>query len=164
MTFITESLNSTHKKNDFSCGQELLDNYLRYQANQDIKRKLSACFILAEKDEVKGYYTLSNGSIPLSQVPDHLRKKLPPSYLTIPVTLLGRLAIDLRFKGLGLGSLLLMDALKRSYVVSDEVGSYAVVVDPLNEEAEKFYLKFGFTLLPDSQKLFLPMNIIKQLF
>lgn len=164
MTFITESLNSTHKKNEFSCGQESLDNYLRYQANQDIKRKLSACFVLSEKDEIKGYYTLSNGSIPLNHLPDHFRKKLPPSYLAIPVTLLGRLAIDIRFKGIGLGSFILMDALKRSYAVSEEIGSYAVVVDPLNEEAKKFYLKFGFNLLPDSRKLFLPMNIIKQLF
>lgn len=163
---ISESLNSTHKKSDFSCGKEMLDNYLHKQANQDIKRKLSACFVVREEqtESIKGYYTLSNNSIPLKDIPNNIRKKLPKSYTTIPTTLLGRLAIDSNFQGQGLGKLILIDALKRSFELSKTIGSFAVVVDPIDENAERFYIKYGFLKLPDSGKMFLPMKTIGQLF
>jgi predicted GNAT family N-acyltransferase len=163
---ISETLNSTHKKADFSCGKEMLDIYLHKQANQDIKRKLSACFVIldAETDLIKGYYTLSNNSVPLEFIPDHIKKKLPSSYESIPATLLGRLAIDNRFQGQGIGKLILMDALKRSYEISKTIGSFAVVVDPIDQDAEYFYAKYGFIKLPDSGKMFLPMKTIGQLF
>jgi hypothetical protein len=62
MTHLTESLNSGHRKNEFSCGKEMLDNYLHRQANQDIKRKLSACFVINDQESnlLQGYYTLAN--------------------------------------------------------------------------------------------------------
>lgn len=166
MSQISESLNSVHKKSDFSCGKEMLDDYLHKQANQDIKRKLSACFVVKEEQTelIKGYYTLSNNSIPLEDIPDNIRKKLLRSYTTIPTTLLGRLAIDNNFQGQGLGKLILIDALKRSFELSKTIGSFAVVVDPIDEEAERFYDKYGFLKLPDSGKMFLPMKTIGQLF
>lgn len=166
MSQISEPLNSVHKKSNFSCGKEMLDSYLHKQANQDIKRKLSVCFVVKEEQTelIKGYYTLSNNSIPLEGIPDDIRKKLPRSYTTIPTTLLGRLAIDNNFKGQGLGKLILIDALKRSFELSITIGSFAVVVDPIDEDAERFYDKYGFLKLPDSGKMFLPMKTIGQLF
>ncbi len=166
MSQISESLNSEHKKSDFSCGKEMLDNYLHKQANQDVKRKLSACFVVKEEQTelIKGYYTLSNNSIPLEDIPDNIKKKLPRSYTTIPTTLLGRLAIDINFQGQGLGKLILIDALKRSFELSKTIGSFAVVVDPIDKDAEHFYDKYGFIKLPDSGKMFLPMKTIGQLF
>jgi len=166
MIGLTENLNSKHRRKEFSCGKEMLDNYLLKQANQDIKRKLSACFVLKDDETnlIKGYYTLSNNSIPQNLVPPKLQKKLPKSYTLIPTTLLGRLAIDTRFQGKGIGKLLLIDALKRSYEISKSIGSFAVIVDPIDKESEKFYDKFGFIKLPDSGKMFLPMNTIKTLF
>jgi predicted GNAT family N-acyltransferase len=166
MNQITENLNSRHRKNEFSCGKELLDNYLHKQASQDIKRKLSACFILNDDESnlVKGYYTLANNSIPLEFVPNQLQKKLPKSYSSIPTTLLGRLAVDSRFQGKGVGKLLLIDALKRIYIISQSIGSFAVIVDPIDENAETFYAGYGFIKLPDSGKMFLSMSTIKQLF
>ena len=89
MSYLTELLSSTHKKSNFDCGQELLDNYLHRQANQDVKRHLSACFIIADgNDNVKGYYTLSNASIDKELIPENIKDKLPKSYNDIPVTLL----------------------------------------------------------------------------
>lgn len=166
MSQISEPLNSVHKKSNFSCGKEMLDSYLHKQANQDIKRKISVCFVVKEEQTelIKGYYTLSNNSIPLEGIPDDIRKKLPRSYTTIPTTLLGRLAIDNNFKGQGLGKLILIDALKRSFELSKIIGSFAVVVDPIDEDAERFYDKYGFLKLPDSGKMFLPMKTIGQLF
>lgn len=166
MNALTERLNSNHRKKEFSCGKDMLDNYLHKLANQDIKKKLSACFVLndQETDLLKGYYTLANNSIPQKLIPVEFLKKLPQSYKSIPTTLLGRLAIDTRFQKQGVGTLLLVDALKRSYEISKSIGSFAVIVDPIDEDAERFYSKYGFIKLPDSGKLFLPMNTIKALF
>ncbi len=100
-----ELLDKKHNKNEFDCGKELLNNYLKNQAGQDVKRKLSVCFVLAEKKtcSIRGYYTLSSSNIPLDYFPEHIKKKLPPTYKNIPATLLGRLAIDTNYKGQGLG-------------------------------------------------------------
>lgn len=161
-----ELLDKKHNRKDFDCGKELLNNYLKNQAGQDIKRKLSACFVLAEKETnfIQGYYTLSNNSIPLSAFPEKIKRKLPQSYKSIPTTLLGRLAIDKKSKGKGLGKILLIDALRRSYEISKEIGSFAVVVDPIDSEAELFYEKYDFIKLPDSKKMFIAIKTLQELF
>ncbi len=161
-----ELLDKKHNRNEFDCGKELLNNYLKNQAGQDIKRKLSACFVLAEEEtkNIQGYYTLSNNSIPLSNFPEQIKKKFPKYYSSIPTTLLGRLAIDKNSKGKGFGKILLMDALKRSYEISKEIGSFAVVVDPIDREAELFYERYDFIKLPDSEKMFIAIKTLKELF
>ena len=163
--YLTIQLTSKHKKSEFTCGNIVLDNYLQKQAKQDIKRKLSACFILSnDKNEIRGFYTLSNAGIKKELIPESISKKLPKAYKSLPVTLLGRLAVNTTNKGQGLGKLLLIDALKRSYEVSKIIGSMAVIVDPIDENATGFYNKFGFITLPDSGKMFIPMKTIEQLF
>src|SRR5690625_3051387 len=149
-----------HNRNNFDCGNALLTNYLKRQANQDIKRKLAVCFVITEKEskDIIGYYTLSNHSIPLNKFSKDIQKKLPDSYESIPTTLLGRLAIDHNQQGKGLGKILLIDALRRSYEISGELGSFAVVVDPIDKNAEYFYSNYDFIKLPDSEKMFIAMR------
>jgi len=161
-----ELLDKKHKRKDFNCGKELLNNYLRNLASQDMKRKLSACFVLTVNDTdcIKGYYTLSNNSIPLGCFPEQIKKKLPQSHKSIPATLLGRLATDISIKGNGFGKILLIDALKRCYEISKEIGSFAVVVDPIDREAESFYGKYDFLKLPGSGKMFIAIGTLKELF
>ena len=138
---------------------------MHVQAKQDMKRRLSVCFVLADdQNKVDGYYTLSNASIPREWLPEEIGRKLPPAYTDLPTTLLGRLAVDVTAKGKGFGKDLLIDALKRSFEASKTVGSVAIIVDPLDEEAELFYLKYGFIKLPDSGKMFLPMVTVATLF
>ncbi len=86
MKLITEILKPRHRKKEFSCGKDILDKYLHQQANQDIKRKLSVCFVLTDlkTDAIKGYYTLSNNSISQDVIPSSLRKKLPKFLLFNP--------------------------------------------------------------------------------
>ena len=165
-TYLTDVLRSIHKKDHFDCGKDLLNGYIHKNASQDVKRKLSACFILADENNiVKGYYTLSSSSIQRDQLPYEIIKKLPGSYTELPVTLLGRLAVDKAHFGQGIGALLLIDALKRAYFASvQNVGSMAVIVDPIDQEAINFYTKYGFILIPDSGKMFLTMNTIAKLF
>lgn len=163
---MVELLENRHNRTDFDCGKELLNNYLKFQAGQDLKRKLAACFVLSdnETNKILGYYTLSNSSIPLSDFPQHIQRKLPKAYHAIPATLLGRLAIDLKYQGKGIGKILLIDAMKRSFEISHKIGSYAIIVDSLDEEAEKFYKKYDFTKLPDSGKMFITSKTLKELF
>ena len=155
----------THNRNKFCCEVRPLTDYLKTQAGQDMKKELAACFVLIEGNDniIKGYYTLTNAGLSKRDVPENYRKKIPDSY-NVPVTLLGRLARDITMKGRGAGEFLLMDALLRSYNVSKQIGSMAVVVDPINENAVKFYSKYGFIRLPDSGKMFLPMKTVCKLF
>lgn len=161
-----ELLRKDHNRKDFDCGNATLNIYLRNQAGQDVKRKLSACFVLPDSDttHIKGYYTLSNNSIPLQSFSQEVRRKLPKSYTSIPTTLLGRLAIDKRSQGQGIGKILLIDALTRSYEISKELGSFGVVVDPIDISAKNFYRKYDFIELPDSGKMFIAMKTLKELF
>jgi GNAT superfamily N-acetyltransferase len=163
MRYATVALNKTHKKEQFNCGNYVLDNYIQNIASQDVKRNLSACFVLEGKNsnKINGFYTLSSTSIFKEGIPSSLSKKLPASYAHLPSTLLGRLAIDKSVQGQGLGELLLIDALKRSYdVAMHSVGSLAVIVDPIDYHAYQFYLRYGFIPLPDLNKLFLPMSTL----
>lgn len=164
--FLTVPLNPLHNKQEFNCGKELLDNYLRKQAKQDVKRKLAACFVLVDNENnIQGYYTLSSASVPREYLPNQIKVKLPSSYYNLPVTLLGRLAVNLNHTGQGFGELLLLDALKRSYYVSmHSIGSMAVIADPIDKTAVSFYKKYGFIYLHFGEKMFIPMKTISGLF
>ena len=157
-------LEKSHNRKDFECEEESLTEYIRKQVSQDIKKDLAACFVAVDNDNnVIGYYTLTSESLGRDLIPEKYIKQVPMNY-NAPVILLGRLARDIKTKGTGLGEHLLLDALFRSYKLSQEsIGAMAVVVDPLNEYAVEFYTKFGFEQLPDSKKMFLPMKVIEQL-
>lgn len=71
----------------------------------------------------------------------------------IPVILIGRLAVDERFQGLGLGVSLLQDAVLKGVEASRTVGARALLVHAISESAEHFYLRFGFALVPDSARV-----------
>lgn len=165
MSLEITTLNNRHDKKDFVCGYPMLDNYIQKQAKQDIKRDLSACFVLTQNQSSKvlGYYTLSANSIKRATFPLKLSQKLPKSYQDLPTVLLGRLAIDLSCRGKRLGEYLLLDALNRSVEISKNLGTIAVVVDPIGNIAENFYSKYGFILLPGTAKMFIAMKTIEQL-
>lgn len=156
-------LSKAHKKENFECGNALLDNYIRTQANQDIKRDLSACFVLINEEDnvVMGYYTLSGNSIERGIFPPEMIAKLPPSYTDLPTVLLGRLATDKKFQGQGNGELLLIDALNQCVEISQRMGILAVIVDPIDKNAVKFYENYGFIFLPGTGRMFIPIKTIE---
>jgi predicted GNAT family N-acyltransferase len=157
-------LEKTHQRKNFTCEVDSLNNYIRNQVSQDIRKRLATCFVaIDENQNVIGYYTLTSESLGRDLIPDRYIKQVPANY-NAPVILLGRLARDISARGTGLGEHLLLDALFRSYQLSKKsIGAMAVVVDPINEKAFDFYSKYGFEQLHDSGRMFLPMNIIGQL-
>jgi len=164
MQFQILPVQKEHNRSNFDCGNELLDNYLKRQARQDVSRDLSACFVLLGSDgAVYGYYTLSASAISKSVFPEELKSKLPPSYQDLPTVLLGRLAVDKRLQGQGYGAVLLMDALTRVARVATEIGTLALLVDPIDEAAMAFYARYGCIHLPGSGKMMLPMQTILRL-
>ncbi len=159
-----ERLNKSHDKAGFNCGEDSLNQYFYTQTSQDIKRSLTAIYVLSEGEQsaILGFYTLSASALSLIDLPEDISKRLP-RYPSLPVTLLGRLAVDIHCQKQGLGEVLLIDALKRADLLSNDIGSMAVVVDALNKNAIHFYEKFGFTKFKNENKLFLTMKTIKKL-
>ncbi len=161
---IIQLLEKKHRRKKFTCEEDSLTEYIRKQVSQDIRKRLATCFVAIDNEQnVIGYYTLTSESLGRESIPEKYLKQVPKNY-NAPVILLGRLARDITTKGTGLGEHLLLDALFRSYNLSNEsIGAMAVVVDPISEKAVEFYKKYGFEQLPDSEKMFLPMNVIEQL-
>ena len=130
-----------------------------------MRKHIAVCYVLPAPDDpsrIVGYYSLSNLTVELAELPEEYRKKLP-KYPTVPSTLIGRLAVDERERGKDFGELLLVDALQRALHTSEVVGSAAVIVDP-KEGSVGFYEKYGFLHFPSSARLFFPMGTIAQLF
>ena len=159
-------LSKSHDRSGFSCGSEPLDRYMQQQARQDADRRVAASFVLVEppSNRILGYYMLSASVITADDLPDQLAKKLP-RYPQLPVILLGRLAVDARCKGKGVGEFLLMDALRRSLEAAADIAAMAIVVDAKDAAATSFYERFGFTALQRRPgRLFLPMRTVAQIF
>ena len=161
-----EALGKTHDRTAFNCGSAALDRYLQQQARQDADKSVAAPFVLTVPPALRvlGYYTLSASLINASELPGTLAKKLP-RYPQLPVTLLGRLAVDQSMKGRGIGQFLLMDALHRSLEAAANIAAMAVLVDAKDDAAETFYRHFSFLPLHERpRRLFLPMKTVDGLF
>lgn len=163
--FVIEPLEAKHDRAAFSCGVETLDVYLKTQAGQDLRKRAAVPFVITPDGKtIAGYYTLSQYAVELDVVSPELAKKLP-KYPMVPVSLLGRLAVDVKFRGLRLGATLLLDALYRSLRLSKEIAAAGVSVDAIDDSAIAFYKKYGFMELPKiERRLFLPMGTIANLF
>lgn len=150
------ALESGHDRTAFDSGSAALDHYFRQQVSQDIRRRVTACFVaLTPEARIAGFYTLASASLLLADLPPSLRKKLP-RYPTVPAVRMGRLAVDRAYRGQGLGGALLADALART--LRAEIAAYALVVDAKDETAAAFYRHHGFLRLSDSElTLFLPL-------
>jgi ribosomal protein S18 acetylase RimI-like enzyme len=127
----------------FSCGSPALDRYLQELATQDVRRRVSNCFVARDgSGRIAGYYTLAATSLPLADVTPDQRRRMP-RYPLLPAALIGRLAVDQAFQGCGLGGALLIDAARRAGTADPAV--FAVVVHAKDDRAVLFYRNFGFT-------------------
>ena len=166
MALQIEPLNrQEHNRSEFSCGVDSLDNYLRRQANQDLKKKMATVFVLIDSpnNNVIAYYTLSAYTVEITELDNSLAKRLP-RYPLLPATLLGRLAVDSNYRGQHLGELMLVDALKKSLAATEQVASLAVIAEAIDEKAVDFYRKYGFrSFINNPMKLYFPMQSVREL-
>jgi len=146
--WVIARLGAEHDRGSFHCGYAALDDWLKQRAGQFDRRDLARTYVAARSGESKvvGYYAIATHGVRREDLPDDQAKGLPR--VDIPVVLLGRLAVDRSAQGCGLGSLLLLDALRRIELLAEQVGIRAVEVDAIDDAARNFYVKFG--LLPCS--------------
>jgi GNAT superfamily N-acetyltransferase len=162
--WIIERLSRRHDRSSFDCGQPVLDLWLKERAGQFDRKDLSRTFVAVVEGEadVRGYYALSTHRVLPEHLPADVGKRLP--HLDVPVVLIGRLAVDRRVQGQGLGEHLLYDAFQRIQRLAEEIGIRGVEVDAIDDSARSFYLKHGFrSLLDDPRHLFLSLEVIRKL-
>lgn len=162
MSLVFSPLSAAHERSYFSSEVEPLDRYLREQAGQDIKRRVAQCYVAHEygSPRIAGYYTLSAGNISLAELPPDVAKRLP-RYPVVPVARIGRLAVDVTFRGQRLGAALVWDAASRA--TRAELGVYALAVDAKDDSAAAFYRHLGFMpLTHKADELFLPIATFKK--
>ncbi|MGC4053319.1 MAG: GNAT family N-acetyltransferase [Paludibaculum sp.] len=131
---------------------------------QDIRRRIASCFVAIanENSQIAAYYTLAAASAPISDLPEADTKRLP-RYPTLPAVRIGRLAVDRRFQGQGLGGALLADAAARSLQMP--VAVFTLLVDAKNDQAVAFYQRFGFRALVSAPRTsFLPLATAEKAF
>jgi len=162
-----EPLTRHHDRQAFSCGVESLDRYLKTQATQDARRFAAAPFVAVPGEgdpTIVGFYTLAPTGIDVSAFPGDAAKALP-KYPIVPAILLGRLAVDRRFRKQGCGEALLMDAMARTLRHASRIGGAALIVDVKDDDAVRFYQSYDFRCFPDDRdRMFLPMTVIRKLF
>lgn len=154
-------LEDLHSVDDFDCGVEALNDYLKEFAFINNQNNSGRTYVAARNNRVVGYYTLAAGSITKKDAPERMGKGL--SNHPIPLIILARLAVDKNEQGTGLGKGLLCDALLRTASAADVIGARALVVHAKDNQAKSFYEHFGFEPSPiDPFHLYLLLKDIKK--
>jgi len=157
-----EPLARRHDRAGFDCGVPALNDYLRRYARQNHESGGAKTFVAVEPDApnvVLGYYTIAPGAVDFADVPDVAKRGL--GRYEVPVFRLGRLAVATREQGRGLGGALLMAGGQRALAVADAVGGVALAIDAKDEDAARWYERFGaLRLLDDPMALMLPLAMV----
>jgi len=139
-------LKDGHILDNFDCGNNSLNNWLRRYAMQNQRANSARTFVVCNEDNVVGYYRLAVGSIEHELASKQTKKGLARH--SIPVIILARLSVDLGYQGKKIGCGLLKDAVLRTLQASEHVGIRAIFVHAKDEKARNFYEHFGFEPSP----------------
>ena len=142
-----EPLGAQHQLGGFDCGNAALNQWLQQRALANERQGVSRTVVLCpdEGNAMIAYACLSAGAIVLAELPGALRRNMPDP---LPVVVLGRLAVDRRQQGQGLGRALVADALRRSLAARRLIGARALLVHAIDEQAAAFYRSLGFRPSP----------------
>ena len=157
-----QPLEGSHVLDGFDCGKTSLDEWLLRHARQAQSSGSAKTYVVTGEGRIVGYYSLTVGQIDTLEAPDRVRKGM--GAYPIPVVILARLAVEQRMQGQGLGVGLLQDAIRRTLTIAEHAGVRTLLTHPLDEDAARFYRRFGFEespireqqlllLLKDAQKL-----------
>ena len=145
-------LTTTHITTSSDCGNGTLNEWLIRRALKNQSQGASRTFVICENGEVVGFYALASGSVERLTAPKSMARNMPNP---IPVIVLGRLAVDIRYQGQSLGAALLKDAILRSLSVAQNIGVRGLLVHAISDEAKRFYSAFGF-----QESLIDPMTMV----
>ena len=157
MSLRIEMLGVAHQREGFDCGEPALNEFLSRLAGQQQRRGFGKTYVALAEDSVSvvGFVTLSAGQVATAQLPSTLKLPRYP----VPVLRIGRLAVDTRHQGHGVGSGLLGFALDLASRWSQSVGLYGVAVEAKHDQARNFYLGLGFLSgVDDPRHMILPLS------
>lgn len=144
------SLSAQHLTEEFSCGSESLDVWLKRRALKNQIQGASRTYVVCQGDQVVAYYAIASGAVTCSEATGRLRRNMPDP---IPVVVLGRLGVDSTLHGQGFGRALVRDAAMRVLQAADVIGIRGLTVQALSDEAKVFYEHIGFEPSPIDSKL-----------
>jgi hypothetical protein len=155
-------LTAKHDLSTFDCGEPALNEWLRHRALKNESR-FSRTYVVCEGKRVVAYFCISAGAVERAAAPGKVRRNAPD---TIPISVIGRLAVSRDHASKGLGADMLSDALRRIAVASQSIGIGAVLVHAKDDAAKRFYMKCAeFIEYPtDSRTLFLPIETLVAAF
>jgi len=156
MDVAIEPLGTLHDTSSFTCGNSALDTWLRTRAMRNQETGDSRTFVITEHGRVIAYYALSTASAARVGLSGSLRRNAPDP---VPLLLLGQLAVHTSCRGRGLGSELLRDACLRTLAVLRHAGFRALATHPIDQDAVRFYTRFGFSLVPDSRPTLMVLSV-----
>ncbi len=149
-----EPLGADHQLEGFDCGKPALDDWLLRHARQAQGSGSAKTFVVADGARVAGYFSLTVGQVDTLDAPERIRKGM--GQYPVPVVILARLAVSRQDQGHGIGLGLLRDAIRRTMLIAEQPGIRAMLTHPIDEEAAKFYARFGFIASPlSAQQLLL---------
>ena len=142
-----ESLERSHPRRGFRCGEASVEEWLRAKAFQHQKKHLSATKVLLDADgAIAGYYTLATGQVDFGDLPAVVTGKLP--HRALPVAVLAWLGVSKTRQGQGLGTRLLAQTLRDCHEAGQTFAFVAVILDCVNAAAKAFYERWNFAQLP----------------
>ncbi len=141
-----EPLSVGHQLENFDCGKSSLNDWLLRHARQAQASGSAKTFVVADDDRVAGYFSLTVGQIDTVDAPERIRKGM--GQYPLPVVILARLAVNVQDHGRGIGFGLLQDAIRRTFLIAEQAGIRAMLTHPIDEDAARFYTKFGFSASP----------------
>lgn len=154
-------LDAQHRRAGFDCGDAALNEFLLRQAGRQQRRGFGKTYVALSGDgaTVIGFVTVSAGQVATDSLSSQARLPRHPA----PMLRIGRLAVDVRHQGKGIGQDLLAFAFRLTVEFSQRVGLYAVVVDAKHDKAKAYYLKLGFIACVDNPLcLYLPVATLEQ--
>jgi GNAT superfamily N-acetyltransferase len=147
-----------HDLSDFDCDEPALNDWLKQRALKNESR-FSRTYVVCDSNKCVAYFCISAGAVERASAPGKIRRNAPD---TIPISVIGRLAVSRDYAGRGLGADLLSDALRRISIASQSIGIGAVLVHAKDDAAKTFYMACAeFIEYPaDSRTLFLPIETV----
>lgn len=141
-----EPLGPQHRFDEFDCGKPALNDWLMRHARQAHGSGSAKTFVVSEGLRVVGYFSLTVGQVDSLDAPDRICKGM--GQYPIPVVILARLAVNRQDQGRGIGVGMLQDAIRRTLLIAEQAGIRAMLTHPIDEEATRFYTRFGFITSP----------------
>jgi ribosomal protein S18 acetylase RimI-like enzyme len=169
---IIEPLHKFHNREQFDCGVEVLNHFLKATARQHLQKGISRTFVLSNRlaapleqqnslQDIIGFFTLTICEISSEKLPSTLAKKYP---LQVPGVKLARLAVDKQWQRQGIGEILMVEAMQRALLVADTAGGIGLFVDAKDKSAQSYYTRYGFITLEDNPlAMFLSLSLLRTL-